>query len=346
MRVIKISQLFKISLVILTVLVAFGTFDRRAEAASSSGSSSHHYSGGSHHNSGGSHHYSGGSHHYSGGYRHYYGGYHYYPGYFRSFYPYWYGFGFGYGWPYYYGYGYSPYYYRPYYYGPYSSYGYYGYGEIRIEVKPKTAKVYVDGAYTGTVDDYDGWWQRLRLEPGTHRVVIRGPGFTPYAETVRVLPGEDYHIKVQMQPGEDRIAEKDMLPERSEGNDRGYDRRYDNRDDRYRTRPYSNRDEDRDRDRYQEQEDQGRDQDRDRYNDEDRNKQTFILQVDPHDATVYIDGNYYGTADVNENGEVQVLLPRGVHKVEVVRPGYESFSQDITIDGKDDNRLMVQLHKK
>ena len=85
--------------------------------------------------------------------------YYYYP---RRSYPYGYGaFGLGYFY-------YDPYRWYPGYYG-YAP-GYYpgfgaGYGfdigELRLQVFPRTAQVFVDGYYAGIVDDYDGTFQAL-----------------------------------------------------------------------------------------------------------------------------------------------------------------------------------------
>jgi hypothetical protein len=70
--------------------------------------------------------------------------------------PYWYGsfwypFAGG-GYPYY-GYPYYPYYPYGYPYDPVSS-------SVRLDVKPQAAEVYVDGYRAGTVDDFDGVFQR------------------------------------------------------------------------------------------------------------------------------------------------------------------------------------------
>ncbi|MEZ5420489.1 MAG: hypothetical protein R2708_24540 [Vicinamibacterales bacterium] len=65
----------------------------------------------------------------------------------------------------------------PGYYGS-GGYGYYAlpsgfaYGSLRIVDAPRHAPVYVDGYYAGEVDDYDGVFQRLNLEPGEHRIEI------------------------------------------------------------------------------------------------------------------------------------------------------------------------------
>jgi hypothetical protein len=237
--------------------------------------------------------------------------------------------------PYHYGYNYRSYrnYWPNYYYNPGYSYGwpgYYGYnyrpyGEVRTEVKPQIAKIFMDGDYVGIADDYDGWWQGLPLVPGKHRLVFRAEGHTPYAVTLRVLPNQNSHIKYQMQPGEDVIPEQEMYPERE----------------RTEKPPRRNRDYDRE---------QGWERERERYSDRDRapSKETRIgvsLRIEPADATVYVDGAYYGTAGRNGD-EIQVLLPVGIHRIEVVRPGYESYTQDLNVTPEADNRVTIQLNKK
>ncbi|MCU1382261.1 MAG: hypothetical protein JWL71_958 [Acidobacteria bacterium] len=108
-------------------------------------------------------------------------------------YPYSYGY-YGYGYPY--GYGYS---YGGYYPAGYAGYGYTvggrydAYGGIRIQGAPRNAEVYVDGAYAGIVDDYDGVFQRLDLEPGSHEIEIRTAG-RPLVYDVNVNPGQTVTI--------------------------------------------------------------------------------------------------------------------------------------------------------
>ena len=40
--------------------------------------------------------------------------------------------------------------------------------DVRVDVEPKEASVYVDGYFAGKVDEFDGAFQRLRVEPGEH----------------------------------------------------------------------------------------------------------------------------------------------------------------------------------
>ena len=119
----------------------------------------------------------------------YYDPYRWYPGYYGSVY----GAGAG-----YYGGGY----YGGYYGGPVGGYGGYGYdmGELRLRVSPRHAEVYVDGYYAGTVDDYDGIAQSLRLESGPYRIEVVAPGYEPLEFNVRITPGQKVTYRGELRP--------------------------------------------------------------------------------------------------------------------------------------------------
>ena len=124
----------------------------------------------------------------------------YYP---RRSYPYGYGaFGLGYFY-------YDPYRWYPGYYSYGSGYGpgYYprfgsGFGfdigELRLQVFPRNAQVFVDGYYAGTVDDYDGTFQALKLEAGPYQIRISAPGFEDLMFDVRINPGQKINYKGEL----------------------------------------------------------------------------------------------------------------------------------------------------
>ena len=87
-------------------------------------------------------------------------------------------------------YGYSDPWYEPYDpYQPVYSGGGYGYdGALRVKVKPRDASVYVDGYFAGRVDDFDGVFQRLKIEAGPHHVEVRLDGFETLTFDVRIDP--------------------------------------------------------------------------------------------------------------------------------------------------------------
>ena len=83
-------------------------------------------------------------------------------------------------WPYWGGYfAYPAFYYGGFYGAPYPySRIYYGGSDrapsaLRIEVKPVEAEVYVDGYLAGSVDEFDGFFQRLNLTPGARSFIAR-----------------------------------------------------------------------------------------------------------------------------------------------------------------------------
>jgi hypothetical protein len=97
------------------------------------------------------------------------------------------GFGGGFYGPAFYGPGWYGWY-GPGFYGPYG-YGYssnYGMGSVKIETKMKSASVYVDGGFAGTVGDL----KTFHLKPGSHDIELRSPdGHTFYQERVDVMAG-------------------------------------------------------------------------------------------------------------------------------------------------------------
>jgi len=102
-------------------------------------------------------------------------------------YPFFGGYPYAYAYPSY-GYGYPAY--GPYAYGPYA-YGYAGrpYGGVRIIAADHDAEVYADGYYVGRVDDFDGVFQELNLDPGAHRIEIRAQNYAPISFDVYIEPG-------------------------------------------------------------------------------------------------------------------------------------------------------------
>ena len=109
----------------------------------------------------------------------------------------------------------SPFYASPFYTpffwgGPWSPYPMAFYGQwypgprdraaVQLQVKPREAQVYVDGYFAGTVDDFDGALQRLRVRSGDREITIYLQGYRTIRETVRLSPGQDLKIQRQMEP--------------------------------------------------------------------------------------------------------------------------------------------------
>ena len=61
---------------------------------------------------------------------------------------------------------------------------------MRVRADPSTAKVYVDGALAGTVDDFNGLTHHLELEAGTHQLEIRADGYQNYSTEITIETGK------------------------------------------------------------------------------------------------------------------------------------------------------------
>jgi hypothetical protein len=262
------------------------------------------------------------------------GGHYYGHGYYGS--PYYYApYGYGY-YPYnsYYGslyFGYSPYYYSgfygysPYYYGyANSAYGNYGYrtGSLRLLVEPKEARVYVDGYYAGVVDDFDGLFQRLNISPGRHEIMFKLDGFRSYRVRIYVPLDQTVKIHYKMVPGAGGQIDEAIVGVPSD--DPRYDPRYDERA--------------ADRDRNESRE-EGRNDGYDRAESADMG--SLRCDVQPPDASVYVDGDFKGTGR-----QLRALsLPAGRHRVEIVRPGYRTVEREVEIRPGHTTDLGVDLER-
>ena len=105
-------------------------------------------------------------------------------------------------------YGYGPYGWDPFFYGPgyYPYYGDYRFapdkGEVKLTEAPKSATVYIDGAYAGTVDHLKSMW----LDPGAYNLTVSAPDHGEFHQRIYVLSGKSLKIaaKLSQKPEEKR----------------------------------------------------------------------------------------------------------------------------------------------
>src|SRR5262245_29990876 len=221
----------------------------------------------------------------------------------------WYGWYGSYGWPYYagyypsYGYGYYPQY------GPYPPYGgyyprYEAAVDLRVQVTPRHAEVYLDGNLVGRVDDFDGTWQRLRVPYGEHEIAVYLEGYQTIHQKMYFRPGESYKIQQPMrqlpagEATEPRPVPSEPPPDRGE---RGGAVRPGYPPDRAPERggPPAGRD------------------DRSAFG-------TLSIRVQPGDAEVLVDGEKWEMP----RGESRILveLAEGSHRVEIRKEGFRTYT--------------------
>ena len=80
------------------------------------------------------------------------------------------------------------------YWGPYPYYGYYGNapetGALKFDTKDKSAEVYVNGAYAGTI----GELKTMHLKPGSYDIEVREQGRTQLDQNVYIAAGKTLRL--------------------------------------------------------------------------------------------------------------------------------------------------------
>lgn len=232
----------------------------------------------------------------------------YHPVYYRPYYGYgaWYGW---HGWPYFA----QPYPY-PYPYGWY----YRDYlGEARLQVQPRHAQVFIDGYYVGVVDDFDGWSQRLRVEPGEHELEIYLEGYRSYRQKLLFRPGATLRIEHVLQPlasGDQPDSRPTPSPSAARPAGRAAPVPVPGRAAPSRSAPESPQ----------------------AYG-------SVAIRVQPLDAEVIVDGERWESP---EAGDLTLQLAEGTHRVEIRKDGYRTYSADIEVRRGEVTTLNVSLSRQ
>lgn len=71
-------------------------------------------------------------------------------------------------------------------------------GNLKLKVKPRAAKVYVDGYYVGVVDEFDGALQKLPLNAGRHHVKVEAEGYETAEFDCTILPEQTVTFQGQL----------------------------------------------------------------------------------------------------------------------------------------------------
>ena len=189
--------------------------------------------------------------------------------------------------------------------------GYYqgrSFANVRTQVRPRDAQVFVDGYAAGIVDDFDGVFQRLQLIPGQHEITLFLTGYRTYRENVYLSPGSSLNIRhtmVQRPAGEaDEAAPIPLVPPMAAG--RGMP-----------PRPIaplpSNA----------------------------PAPGMLSLRVEPGDASVLIDGEAWRAPQ--SQTRLSVALAEGHHHLQIEKSGFDTFAVDIDVKAGETTALAVSL---
>jgi hypothetical protein len=189
----------------------------------------------------------------------------------------------------------------------------------RIQVTPPQTEVYVDGHRAGTVDDFDGFSQRLRVTPGEHLIELYLDGHKPVSQTVRFNAGETYRIRHEMEllpPGE--AAPPRPTPRTLEGNPTGSPPQTPAAFDAL-GRPIAGG---------------GNPSGL-------TGSGTIAIRVQPADAVILVDGERWQSS----GDRLDIQVTAGAHRIDVQKDGYQPFSTSVQVRAGEVSGLNVSLTK-
>jgi len=73
--------------------------------------------------------------------------------------------------------------------------------EVRLDVQPGRAAVFLDDMYVGNVDEYYGLARAMLVAPGKHRFKIALPGFKTFETEVTLAPRQKFALRTDLVAG-------------------------------------------------------------------------------------------------------------------------------------------------
>jgi hypothetical protein len=216
-------------------------------------------------------------------------------------------------------------------------------GALDLDVSPGRTHVFVDGQDLGEVDNFDGWPDYLWLPQGTYDIAFYLDGYKTIARQISINPGNVIDIDDRMESGPSTRPE-DLATKTHEHRDQRLS------EERERSRRYEDQGDDegwRDRVR-RDRGPRGEGPRRDDYRGrppagDDSSRGRLVLEVQPEDASVYVDGRFVGTGSDIAMMRSGLPLAAGDHKLSIVRPGRRAEEKTFTIKAGEDVRLDVKL---
>jgi hypothetical protein len=177
---------------------------------------------------------------------------------------------------------------------------------LRLQVTPRETEVFVDGYFAGTVDNFDGKFQRLHVQPGEHELTLYLDGHHKVTQQVLVRPRASFRIRYTMMPlaaGEAPDA-RPVAPPRPPAPPEASPAEAAHAEAAY---------------------------------------GAIAIRVQPGGADVLIDGDRWeGAAD---NQPLVVQLAPGSHRIEVRKDGYREYTTQVDVRGGETSKINVSLSR-
>ncbi|MBI4914402.1 MAG: PEGA domain-containing protein [Acidobacteria bacterium] len=218
---------------------------------------------------------------------------------------------------------------------------------VDTDVEPEHARVYLNGELIGTADDFDGFPDYLYLERGRYTLEFRIPGYESGTLEVEARAGRFFPVDLKLK----RVAGEAGAPwyERPQGlpvsrvygpAQKGGPATVEARPDpalreELRARP-------------------GDDEDAEDAEDVENEAPTvgagtsksgaaLDIRVSPSNASVYLDGEFFGTAEELGSLERGAAVSAGRHRIDVLAPGHAPRSLEFDLQAGERRQIVVEL---
>jgi len=191
-----------------------------------------------------------------------------------------------------------------------------------IHIQPRQAEVFIDGHLVGTVDDFDGWAQRLNVAPGEHELTVYLKGYQTYHENVLFRPGATLRVEHVMQPlaagqPEDARPAPSRTPRSRSSSDAYPPQDVQRQPDVRVPAPHRGA--------------------------ESGEYGSLSMRVQPLNAEVIVDGEPWQSP---EAGSLTLQLADGLHRVTVRKEGYRVYNAEVRVRRGDTTSLNVSLSRE
>ena len=73
--------------------------------------------------------------------------------------------------------------------------------ELKLDIKPDRAAVFLDDGYVGHASHFGGAFRSMLLTPGKHRIKIALPGYRTFETEINLLPGQKAEVETELVKG-------------------------------------------------------------------------------------------------------------------------------------------------
>ncbi|MCG6947726.1 MAG: PEGA domain-containing protein [Acidobacteria bacterium] len=212
-----------------------------------------------------------------------------------------------------------------------------GLAVVSLDIRPKSARVHLDGRFVGRAKYFDGWPGYLYLEPGKYRLEIRYEGYSTVAVDLDATAGCRFDLKHRLERGKSAADER----EKTFGKGKPFQRVFAPKSDsppeivpRRDSAP-----------------------DPKLRRDLDLSAETIgepdlaigaslRLHVSPDSASVLIDGVFVATARELQSMEKPLATGAGAHRLVVRAPGHVEFVRDVSLEPGEVLELEISLSEE